>query len=1183
MPTLDIRFFGECRFIYDGEPVTGLQTKRMRTLLGYLILHAGQQIAATHLAFLFWPDSTEKQARTNLRRAFYNVRQVFPPIEEFLDRGDHTVCWRTDGAYTLDVAAFEADIAQARAQMDVHAPDAARATLAAAVARYQGDVLPDCYDDWIAAPRERLRQECLYALEQLTQLHAEAGDYAAAIRYGEILLRKDALRERSYHTLMQLYLQDGDRPAALRVYHACASELARELGVEPAAELTEIYNRLLAGDDTATQSFTAPPKALAPLEPEREDLVGRKAERQTLMAAWRRAAAGRGGVVLIRGEAGMGKTRLAEELYRWVNQLGIAAAHTRAYDGASALAYAPIVDWLRAPALATRIDGLDTARLAELARLAPEVCPSSATLPPLQPLAENWQRTRLFEALAHTVTRSEQPLLLWLDDLQWCDHESLAWLQYLLQYAPSAPLLLLATVRDDELEATHPLHQWEQIVRRTDQLTEIALAPLSRAESMELGRMAGHGRLSHAELTRQSRMAGGNPLFMVEMARAAAEVAADAPTAPADTGLATTPATEDDEHAVFLPSKVYDVIQARLAKLSAPAQAMVDLAATVGRSFSFELLMHAGAMDESRMVQALDELWRRRIIKENDAGARGDVYDFSHDRIRDVAYDRLSSVRRRYNHRTLAAALTTLHAAHLDAVSAQVARHHEQAGNHREAVRFYRMAGAWAAAHFAHADTIRYVSRALDLSEDDDHAGRFDLHARREEAYLMQAARADQARELDAMTALADALDAPDKRITVLLRRAALAEIQGKYADAIAWMDRIDWDDAPAQDVTDTTAAHQAERRRQQEIAAAVRLGSIYWNQGDYPRAETVYRRGLARAEQAGDRVHAATILLHLGALNAYHGPYAEALRISRAALDAAHVVGNEEGQIWARNQLGYVIVEQGDDDYGAAEEALKDGLALARQTGNRTYIAKLSSNLAMLYDRRGEHDRGLACLDEALAIAQETGSARHQAFALNYRGNLLLNRGDYAGAGDALEQALTLFHAIGYRQGEGKTLSELALLTLILGEPDAARAHAAAARTIAAELGLRRDVAVAYTRTGYIAEHQRAWQAAAEMYAQARHVYAATGQRRRALEPTAGMARIAWATGAHDVAVRMATEIRDAFAARPPDATCEAQWVALTCAQILPANEASTDLQSDFATSRDAFCNAFETPPILS
>ncbi|MEZ4584745.1 MAG: hypothetical protein R3A10_24430, partial [Caldilineaceae bacterium] len=153
MPTLDIRFFGECRFIYDGEPVTGLQTKRMRTLLGYLILHAGQQIAATHLAFLFWPDSTEKQARTNLRRAFYNVRQVFPPIEEFLDRGDHTVCWRTDGAYTLDVAAFEADIAQARAQMDVHAPDAARATLAAAVARYQGDVLPDCYDDWIAAPR----------------------------------------------------------------------------------------------------------------------------------------------------------------------------------------------------------------------------------------------------------------------------------------------------------------------------------------------------------------------------------------------------------------------------------------------------------------------------------------------------------------------------------------------------------------------------------------------------------------------------------------------------------------------------------------------------------------------------------------------------------------------------------------------------------------------------------------------------------------------------------------------------------------------------------------------------------------------------------------------------------------------------------------------------------------------
>ena len=301
--------------------------------------------------------------------------------------------------------------------------------------------------------------------------------------------------------------------------------------------------------------------------------------------------------------------------------------------------------------------------------------------------------------------------------------------------------------------------------------------------------------------------------------------------------------------------------------------------------------------------------------------------------------------------------------------------------------------------------------------------------------------------------------------------------------------------------------------------------------------------------------------------------------------------MGNEEGQIWARNQLGYVIIEQGDDDYGTAEEALTAGLALARQTGNRAYIAKLSSNLAMLYDRRGEHARGLACLDEALAIAQETGSARHQAFALNYRGNLLLNRGDYAAAGDALEQALTLFRAIGYRQGEGKTSSELALLTLILGEPDRARVHADAARAIAAELGLRRDVAVAYTRTGYIAERQRAWQTAAEMYAQARHVYTATGQRRRALEPTAGMARIAWATGAHDAALRMATELRDALDARPPDATCEAQWVALTCAQILPAatgrrsaaNGAPNDRQSDFTTAHNAFRNAFETLPILS
>ncbi len=602
MSQLEIRFFGECQFIDDGQRISGLQTKRMRSLLGYLVLHAGQQISATHLAFLFWPDSSEKQARTNLRRAFYNLRQTFPQSDEYLERGDHTVRWRGDGAFSLDVAEFETSIVQARTLLQQTGHDAAiRHHLEAAIARYRGDLLPDCYDDWIAPLRERLRQDYLYAIEQLMELCEADGDYAAAIRHGEVLLREDPLRERSYHRLMQLYMLNGDRPGALGVYHTCASELERELGVEPQASLTALYKLLLEQDDSVE---AAPPRS--PHQAAAGRLVGRKQERKQLFAAWRKAATGQARVALIRGEAGIGKTRLAEELFHWANQLGITAVRTRVYAASSNLAYAPIVEWLRSEPLAPRLRAVDHTRLAELARLAPEILTFHEDLPSPEPLAEDWQRTRLFEALAHTVCGDRQPLLLWIDDLQWCDSESLAWFQYLMRFDPGAPLLIVGTARDEELAPDHPLTLLEHQLRRDDQLTAINLKRLSDDEMVELGRLVARDHLDEQELKLQSGRAGGNPLFMVEMTRASLEAMPTGSTSSPGAGDERPAHDAPDERvdAFDLPPKVYSIIQARLAQLSPPARELLGLAAAIGRSFTFDLLTHASEMPESRLVQS---------------------------------------------------------------------------------------------------------------------------------------------------------------------------------------------------------------------------------------------------------------------------------------------------------------------------------------------------------------------------------------------------------------------------------------------------------------------------------------------------------------------------------------------------------------------------------------------------
>ena len=266
------------------------------------------------------------------------MRAVFPQIEDFLTRADHTVEWRSDAPYLLDVEQFEAQLAAAQAALRAEQSAAARLHLDQAVQRYRGELLPDCYDDWLFPIRERLRQRYLETIEKLVSLLEEEGDYAAAIRYGELLVRQDALLEKSYRQLMQLHMLNGDHASALRVYHVCTSMLERELGVEPHAETTDLYRRLLRVDGRQ------PP--LAPVEhsPKGGQLVGRQAERKRLLEAWRRAVRGRALFAVVSGEAGIGKTRLAQELFIWVSQLGMDAAHARAYPASTGLAYAPLIE-----------------------------------------------------------------------------------------------------------------------------------------------------------------------------------------------------------------------------------------------------------------------------------------------------------------------------------------------------------------------------------------------------------------------------------------------------------------------------------------------------------------------------------------------------------------------------------------------------------------------------------------------------------------------------------------------------------------------------------------------------------------------------------------------------------------------------------------------------------------------
>jgi DNA-binding SARP family transcriptional activator len=681
-PILSIRLFGALDLRYGDRLLSPLSSARAETLLAYLVLHRDASQSRQHLAFLLWPDSGEEQARTNLRHVLHDLRRALPDADRFFDVSARTLRWRTDAPYWLDVAVFED--ALARAQDDT--ADDGLAALREAVATYTGDLLDGCYDDWLLAPREHLRLRYLEALERLATLLGKHGDHAQASGVAGRLIHNDPLNEEAYRLLMRLHAASGQLARALQTYHLCSATLERELGVEPSPATRAAYEALLP----AERGSAAPVEALQAVPTGNSSLVGRASEWTRLTTLWQETRQGRAQVVLLSGEPGVGKTRLAEELRSWCARTAAVTAEARSYAGEGAMAYGPLVTWLRSPAITARLGRLDRTHLTALAPLLPDLIPSPSTAILLESGPDAEQRRRLFEAATRAIHAAGGPLLLIADDLQWCDPETLQFLHYLVRIEPRFPLLVAATARREEIDPQHPVNTLIAGLHALERFTEIEVVRLTRDETVMLAEQLADDHIGEEAAERLFRETEGNPLFVVETVRAG--WAADSKTG-------------------RISPRVQAVIATRLAQLSAPARGLVGLAATIGREFTPEVLAQAGEAGEETLIRGLDELWRRRIVREQGPHA----YDFSHDKIREVAYLALSPVQRRHHHGAVARALERLYAGDLDAVSAQIATHWERAGQLEAAIDWYRRAAEAAQRLHASAEAARLLDRALDL------------------------------------------------------------------------------------------------------------------------------------------------------------------------------------------------------------------------------------------------------------------------------------------------------------------------------------------------------------------------------------------------------------------------------------------------------------------------------------
>ena len=924
--SLEIRVLGPLEVLVDEAPLR-VDTRKALAILALLAVE-GRPYARDELAAMFWPESDDESARGAFRRTLSVLRSALG--ERWLRVDRSTVGLATEDGVTVDLTRLDA--AAARGDRD---------DLVAAAALARGPFLagfslrdsPD-FDDWRATRAVSVERRVVDVLERLTLAAEAEGDTGAAADAASRLVELDPLDEPARRRLMAILAHSGDRAGAIRLYRATVATLERELGVQPLAETTELYEAIRDDRPATPVPSSAAGVVRTPAEdpedapaPTQLPMVGRDAALIRLVEA-HGASARDGRIATLRGEAGIGKSRLAEALAATVAGRGGQVLTARAFPGEGAIAYAPIAELLRAGLArddaVRRLTGLPATVLAEVARLVP--LPTELAIRDVTPAAASpAARARLLDAIAATVAAlvaGPAPGLVVVEDLQWADDASREALRYLARRLGGRPLLLVLTLRAEELDG--PGAAFADAV---DALPATVPITLDRLAAPDVARLvaaaAGDGgdRWDAGDLATESE---GLPLYVVEALAAGPGPAGEA------------------------PRGVRALLRERLSSVGETAGQVLAAAAVIGRTFDLGTVRAASGRSEDEAIDALEELVRRAIVREVDRGGEP-VFDFGHARLRDEAYEDIGLARRRLLHRRVAEVLRS--GGRQDAARvAQIAGHELAAGRDAEAADAYRDAGRLARAVFANREALKHLSAALALG----HPDLVGLQLAIGEVRTALGDYAGAIAALEAAAAVSDEADLP----SIELRLGRVHARRGDAQTAASHLDAaLDGTTAPAE-----------------RAAILVERGAVALRAGDLELARSLADEAAAIATTLDDRRVEASVA-RLAGLVAHRSGDADAARHALArSLELADAAGDADPgpAIAARNALALVDAERG--DRGAAIALLEDALAACRRAGELHLEAAVENNLADQLHAAGRTEEAMSHLKRAVALFAEVG-----------------------------------------------------------------------------------------------------------------------------------------------------------------------------------------------------------------
>jgi DNA-binding SARP family transcriptional activator len=672
---MEFRILGPLEIRQRGRSLTCRGAKQ-RLLLAVLLLRPNEALSSDYLLEALWGDDPPSTANKALQVHVSQLRRLLEPGLLVTRPPGYEL---RVGDWQIDLQVFEAHVARARAAAAAGRTEEASTLFGEALALWRGPPLADLTFERILQPEiARLEELRLAALEDRIEVDLALGRDVELIGELESLAAEHPLRERIRRLLMLALYRSGRQVEALNVYRDTRGRLVEELGLEPGRDLNALQQQILAHDPSL--DLAATPARRSPAE----GLVGREVELSRLSQAIEAGIAGRGAIVLIGGEPGIGKSRMAEALARYAAAVGARVAVGRSWEAGGAPAFWPWVQALRTLLREDKIEQI-----------------SDLVGPALDDQETEGTRFRMFQSIAGLLrlVAGEAPTAVFLDDLHAADAPSLLLLRFLAGELADTRIAVVGCYRDTEVGPS--LAETLAELGREPIVERVSLKGLGAQATSRL-LAAAMGGPPPAELaSRVQAETRGNPLFVGELGRL----------------FATEGAPEDAAEKLPVPEGVREAIRRRVERQSDRCRAALGLASVLGRELELVTLARVSDLSDEDMAAAIEEATAGRLVEA--IPGTDERLRFSHILVRDVLYEDIPAPVRPRLHRAVGEALEVVHGENPGPWVAELAHHYLAAGTaaSTKAIEYCERAGDAAATQYAYEEAARWYSRALDALE----------------------------------------------------------------------------------------------------------------------------------------------------------------------------------------------------------------------------------------------------------------------------------------------------------------------------------------------------------------------------------------------------------------------------------------------------------------------------------